>query len=382
MSSRIGISPHIRKAVIERDGSKCIICGLTAPLEIAHIIPLVAGGKHTVDNLVTLCANCHYRLDSGRISNYEFESFIERVLSTSEKYTHVIREFKIPNSKSRVDIAAYYEESIPIFIEAKAVFAFVNERLNDAIQQLRYYSQQLPEARGVLASLGELNDAQMDRLHKEGFKYWGPSYFVNQFSEELEQLRDDFFSIWFRRVAKSKFSASTHISFEQQLTDCKPGRQDWSKYQRLIGNLLEELLVPPLEKPIAESPDGYKVNRRDFVIPNYCIDGFWYFMRERYDADYIVVDAKNYSKQITKKEILQIANYLKKHGTGLFAIIFSRNGTDSGAEFTLREQWALFGKMILVLDDSDVLAMISAASSGGNPDTVIRQRIEEFRLKM
>ena len=39
-------------------------------------------------------------------------------------------------------------------------------------------------------------------------------------------------------------------------------------------------------------------------------------------------------------------------------------------------------KMILVLDDSDVLAMISAASSGGNPDTVIRQRIEEFRLKM
>jgi len=48
----------------------------------------------------------------------------------------------------------------------------------------------------------------------------------------------------------------------------------------------------------------------------------------------------------------------------------------------LREQWALFGKMILATDNSDVLAMIAAASSDGSPDTVIRQRIEEFRLKM
>lgn len=30
--------------------------------------------------------------------------------------------------------------------------------------------------------------------------------------------------------------------------------------------------------------------------------GFWAYLRLRYHADYIVVDAKNYSQQVTKKK--------------------------------------------------------------------------------
>ncbi|MDB4224835.1 hypothetical protein N9850_13795, partial [Granulosicoccus sp.] len=119
-----------------------------------------------------------------------------------------------------------------------------------------------------------------------------------------------------------------------------------------------------------------------FVLPNYCTEGFWEFMRQQYSADYIVVDAKNYTKTIGKKEVLQIANYLKVHGTGLFAIIFSRQGAGKSAKITLREQWVLHRKLIVVLDDKDLLSILSAADSGGSPDTIIRQRIEDFRLQM
>ena len=34
-----------------------------------------------------------------------------------------------------------------------------------------------------------------------------------------------------------------------------------------------------------------------------------------YGIKNIVVDAKNYSQRVTKKEVLQIVNYLKYHGT-------------------------------------------------------------------
>ncbi|WP_368205202.1 hypothetical protein [Aeromonas sp. s5] len=103
-------------------------------------------------------------------------------------------------------------------------------------------------------------------------------------------------------------------------------------------------------------------------------------MRKKYSADYVVVDAKNYSRKVKKSDILQIANYLKPHGAGLFGIIFSRNGGDSaGCLHTIREQWMVHQKLILVLDDTDVENML--LSSGGAAD-LIGAKIEEFRLSM
>ena len=49
---------------------------------------------------------------------------------------------------------------------------------------------------------------------------------------------------------------------------------------------------------------------------------------------------------------------------------------------TMREQWAIYRKLIVVLNDNDVLSTLAASSRRGNADTIIRQRIEEFRLKM
>lgn len=106
-------------------------------------------------------------------------------------------------------------------------------------------------------------------------------------------------------------------------------------------------------------------------------------MRERYSADYIVVDAKNYSKKVGKKDVLQVANYLKEFGAGLFGIIITRHGGDmAGCESTLREQWVLNRKLILVLNDEDLIAMLRAKADNLEPETVLIQRIEQFRLSM
>lgn len=101
-----------------------------------------------------------------------------------------------------------------------------------------------------------------------------------------------------------------------------------------------------------------------------------------YDADYVVVDAKNYMTPVGKSQVLQIANYLKPHGAGMFAIIATRVGADNAACLTIREQWMAHHKMILILEDSGVEAMLLAASSGGDSSKVIGQMIEDFRLSM
>ncbi len=101
-----------------------------------------------------------------------------------------------------------------------------------------------------------------------------------------------------------------------------------------------------------------------------------------YKADYVVVDAKNYKKPVTKTQVLQIANYLKPHGTGLFAVIATRAGADRGAQLTLKEQWAVHQKLILILKDDELQEMLLASSSGGEAHGVLGQAIQDFRLSM
>ncbi|RLG19529.1 hypothetical protein DRN74_06725 [Candidatus Micrarchaeota archaeon] len=51
---------ELRRACYARDGYRCQQCGATnVRLHAHHIIPLSQGGTNTLDNLITLCEECH-----------------------------------------------------------------------------------------------------------------------------------------------------------------------------------------------------------------------------------------------------------------------------------------------------------------------------------
>lgn len=168
----------------------------------------------------------------------------------------------------------------------------------------------------------------------------------------------------------------------QRLSALPSGKTHWSAFQTLCGDILEYLFSPPLERAISESANESKVNRRDLIFPNYAKAGFWEFLRNNYVADYVVVDAKNYSNPIKKDQVLQLANYLSRHGTGLFGMLVTRKGASGAALSTRREQWILHNKLILVLDEDDLTQMIEVKDAGREPDIVVRQKVEDFRLSI
>ena len=49
----------IRKRVLERDGWRCQKCGSMASLHVHHMKRRSQLGSDTMDNLITLCADCH-----------------------------------------------------------------------------------------------------------------------------------------------------------------------------------------------------------------------------------------------------------------------------------------------------------------------------------
>lgn len=58
------LDENIRKAVILRDGCKCMECGKAdTVLEVHHIKPRRLNGSNTTDNLITLCRKCHQKTE-------------------------------------------------------------------------------------------------------------------------------------------------------------------------------------------------------------------------------------------------------------------------------------------------------------------------------
>ena len=51
----------LRRATFERDGYRCVRCGKAGALECHHRIHMDDGGSNDLDNLETLCRDCHIR---------------------------------------------------------------------------------------------------------------------------------------------------------------------------------------------------------------------------------------------------------------------------------------------------------------------------------
>ena len=67
---RSTIPPRIRRAVLHRDGRRCVVenCANRLWIDLHHVIPQAQGGGHTEDNLVTLCSQHHHLVHDGRMA--------------------------------------------------------------------------------------------------------------------------------------------------------------------------------------------------------------------------------------------------------------------------------------------------------------------------
>lgn len=377
---------NVKKMLIDRDGDKCSICGIPISdvnLNIDHIFPRTLGGTDDLNNLRLLCADCNSRFAKQGFSAYEFEKYIYEIISNNRDFRNINLEFVIGKDKRYIaDIVAERKNGDKwehLIIEIKYISSFTMDRVKVVIGKFKEIDQIISDKKFVLLFPGKLTEEASSLLKQNNIEVWDIEYLSSKFKNEIIHTKHPIF----RSLLTQKIHPLNQ-SPEQILIDklraCKPGKDDWSKYQKLIGEILSLLFCPPLLQPLPERSDAFKVNRRDFILPNYCDTGFWAFLRSRYSADYVVVDAKNYSQKVTKKEVLQIANYLKFHGTGLFGMIISRNGNGESAQYTLREVWAIEKKLIIVLQDNDIEQMLLEKSSGREPENVIRQKIEDFRL--
>lgn len=80
-----------------------------------------------------------------------------------------------------------------------------------------------------------------------------------------------------------------------RLKGCPEGSMGWKEYENICIEILNYLFVPPLKEPKIQSRTESGIDIRDAVYPNRGNHENWGFIRNDYDAKYIIFEFKNYS---------------------------------------------------------------------------------------
>jgi hypothetical protein len=157
---------------------------------------------------------------------------------------------------------------------------------------------------------------------------------------------------------------------------------DGKAYEKLVKKFLEfafheEFGFTPFE--VQEQVATYNGKRiRDFIIDNR--DSrveFWKDLKHVRKLEKILFDAKNYKDALVYSEIDSTLRYLEMNKAfGNFIIIISRKGIKDYEEFI--EAYSSNDRIILSLDDEELITLINLKRKGVSPSTLIDQKYHEF----
>jgi hypothetical protein len=167
------------------------------------------------------------------------------------------------------------------------------------------------------------------------------------------------------------------------LDNCPEGIYGCRQYEDICIRILERLFVPPLGKARIQSRTESGNDIRDAIFPNRSDEKNWKFLREKYDANYIVFEFKNYSKKgadFNKHPVLQVSNYLKPT-IGKFGIICSKKAPSKGALNKRKEEFRDNRKLILFLSNEHMKEMLIKQYEKMDPSNLLFDLIDEFMLK-
>jgi HJR/Mrr/RecB family endonuclease len=172
-------------------------------------------------------------------------------------------------------------------------------------------------------------------------------------------------------------------TFIKRLNECSPGIEGWKEYENTCIDILNYLFVPPLGAPKIQSRRESGVDIRDAIFPNRNKNENWRFIREDYDAKYIVFEFKNYSdggSDIDKQSVLQINDYLKKT-IGRFGIICSRKDPNQSGLEKRKDVFIENSKLVLFMSNDQLREMLLRKHKKMDPSDVIIDMIDDFNLK-
>lgn len=181
-----------------------------------------------------------------------------------------------------------------------------------------------------------------------------------------------------------KFYISDSEKLIDDLKSIESGKENFQKYEECCIKILKYLFEEELgiwEKQYQSNEELY---RFDLVckIKSGELSEFWETLRNFFNCKYIIFEFKNYKDSITQQQIYTTEKYLYINALRSVAIILSRKGVDNNGlkagKGTLREN----GKLIIVLNDDDIINMIEEKNNANDPANFLANKLDKMLLEL
>jgi len=165
-----------------------------------------------------------------------------------------------------------------------------------------------------------------------------------------------------------------------ELKRCAPGKADYRIYEELCTRTLSYIFSESLGQPRPQRPTLDGVQRRDVVFQNLQQTLFFQRIARRFDADFIIVDFKNYAKPVDSSVLESVSKY-SNEALGRFVLIVSREGIAPAARKAQARIFRDRRMLVLVIDDMQLLEMVARRDQGEEPADVLSDLLDEFLLQ-
>ncbi len=112
------------------------------------------------------------------------------------------------------------------------------------------------------------------------------------------------------------------------------------------------------------------------------VSGLWSTILQCFNSKYIIFEFKNYTEEITQKEIYTTDKYLYLKALRSVAIIVSCKGTSPNADKAIKGTLRENGKLILSINNSDLLKMIDIKMSEGIPADYLYAKFDKLLIDL
>jgi hypothetical protein len=168
--------------------------------------------------------------------------------------------------------------------------------------------------------------------------------------------------------------------FKERLAACPTGKAYFARYEELCTEMWSYIFGDKLGTPLLQRATSDRVQRRDCLFPNLTKSTFFKRIFDRFQADFLILDFKNYRDELGSDVIEDVSHYANR-ALGNFVIAVSRKGGGSAA--TAGQIRVLKNREIAVITVSDehMLEMIDRKDRGEEPEDVLSNLLDDLLVR-
>ena len=201
------------------------------------------------------------------------------------------------------------------------------------------------------------------------------------FSTESIMEKELYFDIDLKQYQKC---VESNYGYIERLGTIIAGKKNAQQYERFCVDTLKYLFNDTLSLWKEQQRSNDDLYRFDLIckIKNNIDNEFFNTIENYFSSKYIIFEFKNYIEEITQKEVYTTEKYLYKTALRTVAILLTRNGIDKNGIKAIKGILRENGKLIIVLDDSDIKQMIYAKEHGEDYIEIIINKLDKMLVSL